>query len=179
MTEAAPTPVAELKSRLSAVNRQLADAIGEAAARADELIAEPTVERQKAKNAAVDACELLDLTAKRIQRDLEAAQKAEHLAALEAIGVEHAQDVAQVPALVASMSGAAATLETAVAAADGVKRRSAKRMHAAKGHHLAAGLEESEAPWFGPNLPRLGDLRGRLTKLLQALDRLEQPPQWS
>jgi hypothetical protein len=77
MNEPDPSPVEALRVRLGEVAAALQGARALADARSRELQQDPTAARRKARNAATDQAELLDLQRARIEQDLAEAREVE------------------------------------------------------------------------------------------------------
>jgi hypothetical protein len=174
MTEAAQE-VAQLKSKLHEASRELAQAQERARQAADKLISDPTPENQADRNAAEQRCELISLQIEQARRQLKAAEVTRHQEAIAYLGAEHGEAQGAIGDIWSEIERATGVLEGGCERAAAERRGAQKRTGRARQHHALAGLPDEERPSFMIALPKTNQVRARLQKVIEQLQRLEIP----
>ena len=115
------------------------------------------------------------MTAAKLKGEIAEAQKAEHAAAIEAIGRKHAADEGAIGKIWSALEAHAEGMDGLVGQANALKRAAGRRTHEARNHHAAMGGDEYERPFYAAQVPKTRELRERLERIVQGLRKLEIP----
>jgi hypothetical protein len=175
MSSSEASPVAELKSKLTEAERERAAAMGAAEAAANALISDPSPERRVARDEAAANVEVFDLKVEEARRQLRVAEVARHRESIANLGAEHGEAQGEIGDVWATIERATGMLEGSCERGAGLRREAQRRTGRAREHHALAGGDEHERPSFMIALPRTNQIRARLQKVIEQLQRLEIP----
>jgi hypothetical protein len=174
MTEAAEQ-VQALRTALEQAQQNRAAAMAAAKAAANALIAEPSLERRQERDQVAANIEIYDLRVEQARRQLRVAEIAAHEEAIGYLGAEHGDAQREVGDICSAIEGAVATLEGSVERGAALRRNAQRKTGRAREHHALAGLPDEDRPSFMIALPRTNQVRARLAKVIEQLQRLEIP----
>jgi hypothetical protein len=174
MTEAAEA-VERLRGDLERAQSERAAAAEQARRTADALVTDPTHERRLERDQAAAQIEVYDLRVEQARRRLKAAEVAHHQEAIAYLGAEHGTAQGEIGDIWSEIERATGALEDSCGRAAGLRREAGKRTGRARDHHALAGLPDEDRPSFMIALPRSNQIRGRLQKVIEQLQKLEVP----
>jgi hypothetical protein len=170
MSEAAEQ-VQALRTALEQAQTERAFAMAAAEAAANALISDPSPERLAERDEAAANIEIYDLRVEQARRRLKAAEVTHHQESIAYLGAEHGE----IGEIWSAIEGAVGVLEGAAERAAGLRRDAQRRTGRAREHHALAGLPDEDRPSFMIALPKTNQVRARLARVVQQLQRLEIP----
>jgi hypothetical protein len=174
MTEAAEA-VQALRAALEGEQRARAEAMAAAEAAANALIADPSAERRQERDRLRGEIEVYDLRVEQARRRLKAAEVMQHQESIGYLGAEHGEAQGEIGDIWNEIERATGVLEGRCGRAAELRREAQRRTGRAREHHALAGGDEHDRPAFMIALPRSNQIRARLGKVIEQLQRLEIP----